>query len=216
MITIPPVSMLDWLIFIATSVVLLLVLIAALKRIWQSPPKPAYQQKQLFGPERINALRLIDEAMAEQMRVFASVSLAEFIDLNSALNKSQREIAWQQLYGESVDFVLCSPQDLRVRVALVITDENLSKADQRKQQQLWDALQATGLPIIKLSAQALPSATNLRADILNACKAPAPVASTLAARSGQGRVEPIIRLGDDSELEQDEDDEPKIRIYAND
>ncbi|ART83468.1 hypothetical protein CBP31_13245 [Oceanisphaera profunda] len=210
MIKIPPVSMLDWLIFIAVAVVSLLVLMAVLKRIWRGPQQQPYQQKLLFSPEATEALRLIDDAIGNQLRVFVSVSLAEFIALNPTLKKAQREQAWQQLYGETVDFVLCSPQDLKIRVAIVLADDSLSKADQRKQQQLWQALQATGLPIIDISPKAWPSASSLRDDILTACKAPSPVTVSSNSRLGQSRVEPVLNFDDMSDP--DAEDEPQIKL----
>ncbi|WP_319781730.1 DUF2726 domain-containing protein [Oceanisphaera sp. IT1-181] len=210
MIKIPPVSMLDWLIFIAVALVSLLLLMAVLKRILRGPLKLPYQQKLLFSPEATEALRLIDDAIGNQLRVFVSVSLAEFIALNPTLKKAQREQAWQQLYGETVDFVLCSPQDLKIRVAIVLADDSLSKADQRKQQQLWQALQATGLPIIDISPKAWPSASSLRADILTACKAPSPVTAPSSSRLGQSRVEPVLNF--DDMTDPDAEDEPEIKL----
>lgn len=216
MIKIPPVSMLDWLIVIVVAGVSFLILIAALKRIWRGPLKPPYQQKLLFSREAIQGLRLIDEAVGSQLRVFANVSLAEFMMLNPQLKKSQREQALHQLYGETVDFILCSPQDLKIRVVIVLSDDSMRKKDQRKQQQLWQALQAAGLPMVEISPKALPSVGTLRADILTACKTPAPANSPLTNKAGASRVEPVISVIDDTiELEQD-DNEPVMKISAND
>ena len=216
MLTIPPVSMLDWLIFVVVASVSLLIFITVLKFIWRGPLKPPYQQKALFNPQATHGLRLIDTAINRQLRVFAAVSCAEFLTVNPSLKKSLREQAWQQLYGETVDFLLCSPHDLKVRVAIVLIDENSSKKEQRKQQQLWKMLQATGLPLLEISPKAWPSASTLRADILAACKAPSPANATLGAKTGFSRVEPVISLLDeDPALEQDEH-EPVLRISAND
>lgn len=220
MLTFPPVALLDWLILIVVAVSCLVVLIVLLKFIFRGPLKPPYQQKPLFSPQANQALRLIDEAVGNQLRVFASVSLTELVSLNPALKKSQRELAAQQIYGEALDFVLCSPQDLKVRLAIVInpfgiTNKGLTKREQRKQQQLRQGLQAAGIPIIELSAQNWPSIGELRADILTACKA-APANPSLSGKSGSGRVEPIIsQIDDESELEQ-EHDEPVITLSAAD
>ena len=216
MITIPPVSLLDWLVFVVVASISLLILITVLKLIWRGPLKPPYQQKLWFSPQSSHALRLLEEAVGSQLRVFAGVSLAEFITLNPSLSKSQREQAWQQLYGETVSFVLCSPQDLKVRVAIVLTDDNASKKEQRKQQQLWQTLQASGLPMFEISPKAWPSVSNLRADMLTACKAPAPASAAVSNKPGASRVEPVISLlDDDSELEQD-DNEPVMKLSASD
>ena len=215
MITIPPVSMLDWLIFVVVASVSLLILITVLKFIWRGPHKPPYQQKPLFSPAHTHALRLIDEAVASQLRVFTAVNAAEFMAVNPSLKKSQRELAWQHLYGEALDFVLCSPQDLKVRVAIVLTDPRLSKKEQRRQQQLWQALQATGLPMLEISPKDWPSASTLRADILTVCKAASAANSPISVKQATARVEPVIsQIEDESTLEIDEH-EPVIKLSVN-
>ena len=216
MLTIPPVSMLDWLIFVVVASVSLLVLVTLLKLIWRGPLKPPYQQKKLFSPHAIHGLRLIDEAVGSQLRVLAGVGLAEFLTVNPSIKKSLREQAWQQLYGETMDFILCSPNDLKLRVAIVLADESVSRKEQRKQHRLWQVLQASGLPMIEISPQDWPTVSQLRADILTACKAPSPANSPMVNKSAFSRVEPVINpIVDDSELEQDEN-EPVMKISAND
>lgn len=216
MITIPPVSMLDWLIFLMMSGISLLILIKVLKFIWRGPLQPPYKQKALFSPPATHALRLIDEAIKNQLRVFSSVSLAEFLTVNPALSKSKRDQAWQHLYGETVDFILCSPHDLKVRVAIVLSDDRASKKEQRKQQKLWQLLQATGLPLIEVSPKAWPSASTLRAEILTACKAASSANAPISNKPSFSRVEPVMSLlDDDAELAQNEN-EPAMKVSAND
>lgn len=208
--------MLDWLVFLVMTGVSLLVLITVLKFIWRGPLKPPYKQKPLFNPAATQALRLIDEAIKNQLRVFSSVSLAEFLTVNQALSKSKRDQAWQDLYGETVDFILCSPHDLKVRLAIVLIDDHASKKEQRKQKKLWQMLQTTGLPMIEISPKAWPSASTLRADILTACKAANSANAPISTRPSLSRVEPVIsQVDNDIELEQDEN-EPVMKMSAND
>lgn len=212
MITFPPVSMLDWLIFLLVSGGSLIALITLLKFIWRPALKPPYLQKSLFSTQQKQALQLLDEAIGSQLRVFASVSLAELVNLNPKLSKSQRELASQQLYGETVDFVLCSPKDLTARCVVFLAQSGLSKKEQRKQRQLWQALRAAGLPVIELSVYEWPSMTQLRTDILNACKNASPSHVTHSAKAGSARVEPVISALD-HDFEQE--DEPSVKLPEN-
>ncbi|WP_232455157.1 DUF2726 domain-containing protein [Oceanisphaera avium] len=151
--------------------------------------------------------------MGGQVRVFANVSVAQLMTLNPKLSKSQRELASQQLYGEALDFILCSPHDLKVRATVLLAESGLSKKEQRKQQQFWHALRAAGLPVIELCARNWPSPSELRSEILTACKAPSP-APQASTRLGTARVEPVFSpLDNEPSIE---DNEPVIKISAND
>ncbi len=201
-----PVSLLDWLMFSLVLLLVLLVLFGLLRRLWRGSPKQPYQQKLLFSPESAAALRLLDEAMGTQLRVFAAVSMSELLELNPKLKKAHREQAWHDIYGEKMDFVLCSPKDLKVRVVVALIDDSLSKSDGRRRQQLLQHIQDTGLPVVHLSPKDGLSAADLRAEILDTLKQP----RAITAPTGQGRVEPVLSLP--GEEPSDDHDEPRFRL----
>ena len=208
MIKMLPVSMLDWLVFSIVLLLILLVLLSLLRRLWRGKARQPYQQKLLFSPEATTALRLLDEAIGLQLRVFAAVNISELVTLNPKLRKSQREQAWHAIYGETLDFVLCSPNDLKPRAAVVLADDSLSKTDGKKQQQLLQYLQDAGLPVIQLSPKVWPSAHELHDEIIAACKQPT---AALRPTSGQGRVEPVLNLPDEDQTAE-QDNEPRIKL----
>lgn len=208
MIKMLPVSLLDWLIFSIVLLLVLLVLLNLLRRLWRGKPKQPYQQKLLFSPEGATALRLLDEAIGKQLRIFAAVNISELIALSPKLKKSHREQAWHAIYGETLDFVLCSPKDLKPRAAVVLADDSLSRSDGKKQQQLLQQIQDAGLPVIQLSPKAWPDARELQDDIIAACK---PVAAAMRPSSGQGRVEPVLNLPDEEQTGE-QDNEPRIKL----
>ncbi|MBM7455809.1 hypothetical protein HNR62_001688 [Oceanisphaera litoralis] len=202
-----PVSLLDWLMFSLVLLLTLLVLFALLRRLWRGTPKQPYQQKLLFSPESAAALRLLDEAVGSQLRVFAAVSLGELVELNPKLNKAQREQAMNDLYGEKLDFVLCSPKDLRVNAVVALIDDSLSKTDGRQRRLLLQHIQDTGLPVVHLSPKDGLSAADLRAEILATLKRQSPA---IPAPVGQGRVEPVLSLPDEEQA--DDHNEPRFRL----
>lgn len=208
MIKMLPVSMLDWLVFSIVLLLVMLVLLSLLRRLWRGKPKQPYQQKLLFSPEGATALRLLDDAIGKQLRIFAAVNISELITLNSKLKKSQREQAWHAIYGETLDFVLCSPKDLKPRAAVVLADDSLSKTDGKNQQQLLQQIQDAGLPVIQLSPKAWPDARALQDDIIAACK---PAAAPQRPTGGQGRVEPVLNLPDEEQTDEP-DNEPRIKL----
>ncbi|GHA24391.1 DUF2726 domain-containing protein [Oceanisphaera arctica] len=203
-----PVSLLDWLMFSLVLLLILLVLFVLLRRLWRGAPKQPYQQKLLFSPESTAALQLLDEAIGAQLRVFAAVSLSELLGLNPKLKKAQREQAWHDIYGEKMDFVLCSPKDLRVRAVVALIDDSLSKTDGRQRQLLLQHIQDTGLPVIHLSPKEWPTPDALHDEILATLKQQPPAIPVPAA--GQGRVEPVLSLPDEEQAI--DHDEPRFRL----
>ncbi|MGO1246765.1 MAG: DUF2726 domain-containing protein [Oceanisphaera sp.] len=186
-----PTTPLDWIIFSGVGLLILLVLIKLLARLWRGKVHTTYTQKRLFSPDASTALRLLDEAIGQSMRIFVAISLNELLSPNSNLKKSQRERAQQMIKDDKLDFVLCSFDDLSVKVAVVLTHDNPSKkANKRKRHQL-QYIQAAGIPVIQLSPTAWPSAQALHQQIITACEQ----SHTLLPTSGpHGRVEPTLSL----------------------
>ncbi|MBL1378327.1 DUF2726 domain-containing protein [Zobellella iuensis] len=201
-----PVSLLDWLMFSLAALLVLLVSLGLLRRLWRGTPKQPYRQRLLFSPEAASALRLLDSALGRELRVFAAVRLSDLLELNPVLKKAHREQAWHELYGERLDFVLCSPKDLKVRVGVMLVDDSLSKTDGRQRQRLLQHISEAGLPLVHLSPKDWPSPEALRQEILD----------TISQRpftqspTGRGRVEPVIRLSDEALPE--DNDEPRFRL----
>jgi hypothetical protein len=199
-----PVSLLDWLMFSLVSLLVLLALFALLRRLWRGRPGQAYVRRLMFSPEAAAAQRLLDSAIGRELRVFPSVRMSDVLEVNPDLKKAHREQAWHDLFGEKLDFVLCSPRDLRVRLAVMLVDDGLSKADGRHRARLLQQLEQAGLAVVHLSPKDWPSADELREELLARLR---PAAAEPAAMPGRGRVEPVIRLPQD-----EPDDEPRFHL----
>lgn len=199
-----PVSLLDWLMFSLVSLLVLLALFALLRRLWRGRPGQAYVRRLMFSPEAAAAQHLLDSAIGRELRVFPSVRMSDVLEVNPDLKKAHREQAWHDLFGEKLDFVLCSPRDLRVRLAVMLVDDGLSKADGRHRARLLQQLEQAGLAVVHLSPKDWPSADELREELLARLR---PAAAEPAAMPGRGRVEPVIRLPQD-----EPDDEPRFHL----
>ncbi|PSJ45838.1 hypothetical protein C7I36_03720 [Zobellella taiwanensis] len=199
-----PVSLLDWLMFSLVSLLVLLALFALLRRLWRGRPGQAYVRRLMFSPEAAAAQHLLDSAIGRELRVFPSVRMSDVLEVNPDLKKAHREQAWHDLFGEKLDFVLCSPRDLRVRLAVMLVDDGLSKADGRHRARLLQQLEQAGLAVVHLSPKDWPSADELREELLARLR---PAAAEPTAMPGRGRVEPVIRLPQD-----EPDDEPRFHL----
>lgn len=202
-----PVSLLDWLISGLVSLLVLAVLLTLLRRVWQGKAKPPYQQTAFFSLDTATALELLDEAVGQELRVFAGVSLSELVTVNPKLSKSQRERAQLAMQGEHVDFVLCAHDDLSAKVVIMLIDDNQSKKDHRKHQQLLQNIEEAGLSVITLSANAWPSIQELHSEIMSACEHSTPASQSPTI--SQGRIEPTLSL---PEQDQTPDQEPEIKL----
>ncbi|WP_445397221.1 DUF2726 domain-containing protein [Zobellella sp. An-6] len=206
MIDLLPVSLLDWLMFALVALLVLLISFSLLRRLWRGSAKHPYRQKLLFSAESAAALRLLESALGRELRVFPCVCMSEVLELSPDLKKAHREQAWHALFGETLDFVLCSPKDLKVRGAVMLVDDSLSKTDGRQRQRLLQNISDAGLPLVHLSPKDWPGAEELREEIL-ALISNRPLDLPIP---GRGRVEPVIRLSD-QDLPED-NDEPRFRL----
>lgn len=177
-----------WLL-ISLILVLIILILVVLPRLWRKPLGAPYQLQPLLAPEAHTTFSLIKEAAGQELTVLVAVSLNALFTINPRLKKAERERAWQAIDGEQLNFLLCEPNELSPVVAILLTDTALTKKEQKQHQQLWLQLQASGLAIIELSAQNLPSATVLAERVRQAQLQPSP-----APLAQQGRIEPTLNL----------------------
>ncbi|AEY01138.1 hypothetical protein GU3_06910 [Oceanimonas sp. GK1] len=199
-----PVSLLDWLMLGLVCLLVLLTLFSLLRRLWRGKPGQAYVQKVMFGPEAATALTLLEQAAGHTLRVFPAVQMSEVLELSPTLKKAHRDAAWQDLFGEKLDFVLCSPKDLRVRLVVALMDDSLSQTDGRHRHRLLEQIETAGLPVLHLSPKDWPGPDALRDEIRSLLQ---PVETTPPL--GGGRQEPVLSLPAD---EPDDADEPRFRL----
>lgn len=198
-----PISLIDWLVASALILLVLILAIALLRRLFRRSPKQPYQLKPLFGPEEAKALKLLEGAVGRELRIFPAVRLTDVLAVSPKLKKAHQEQAWHRIYGERLDFVLCSPRELKVRLAIALIDDSLSKTERRNHHSLLQAVVDAGLPLVHLSAKAWPSEEELREEIHMALKQPA--APEPVMHAGKGRIEPTLSLPAEPELQDRQD-----------
>lgn len=122
--------------------------------------KPPYFQKKtlLNEKEQIIFHRLID-AMPN-FYVFTQVRLADIVGIKKCENRQ----AWfNKVNQKSVDFVICN-KALTVRVCIELDGKTHENADRQKADNDKDeALQAAGIPIVRIEASKMPSTEEIKA-----------------------------------------------------
>lgn len=204
-----PISLIDWLIVAALILLVIILAFKLLRWLFRRQPKRPYQLRPLFGEEEAAALLLLEKAVGRELRIFPAVRLTDVLALNPKLKKAHREQAWHRIYGERLDFVLCSPRELKVRLAIALTDDSLSKTEHRNHHTLLQSISDAGLPLVHLSAKNWPTAEELREEIMMTLKQPDPVEPAVRS-AGKGRIEPTLSLPPEPEAEDKPETEHRL------
>lgn len=155
--------------------IVLLVLVAVVARLKQqggrSKAFPYTKKQALFSPAERSFLGVLEQAVAEEYRVFGKVRVADVVEPQKDLDNSNRQKAFNRISAKHFDFVLCSKNDLSVVCAVELDDQS---HQQRKRQErdafLVGLCQAVALPLIQVPARRSYSVPELRAKVLGALR----------------------------------------------
>jgi hypothetical protein len=144
---------------LATIGVVVLLLLALLtialrrKPVPISPTSP-FEARPLFTAAERSFLGVLDRAVAGQLRVFAKVRLIDVLKVRSGTARSEFVRAKNQIVAKHVDFVLCSPDDLRVVAVLELDDSSHDAPRARRRDGLVDeACAAARIPVHRFAAR---------------------------------------------------------------
>ena len=105
-----------------------------------------------------------------QIQVFSKVRLADIISVKKGTEKRQSH--FNRIQSKHVDFLLCDPDDTRPLLVIELDDASHKRAERKDRDAFVDqALDAAGLPILRIPAQRTYSPNELAASI-NECLAP--------------------------------------------
>jgi hypothetical protein len=118
----------------------------------------------LLTPAQINFLRSLHLAAREDWLVFSMVRLTDILKVRS---KSRKAHNWHlRLVGKHLDFVLCDPETLEVKLAIELEDGSLPRTE--RDRFVYTALTAAGLPLLRVRIQEKYETAVLRRDIEDA------------------------------------------------
>jgi hypothetical protein len=146
--------------FLGVTAALVLVAILSLR----DGPLPYERRGVLLSPAEINFLRSLQAAVRDDWLIFSLVKLADIIKVRPKTRKSQ---TWNsRIQGKQLDFVLCDPQTLEVKLAIDLDDGSPRSPDQQRRDRFVNvALLAAGLPLLRVKAQDKYETAALRKDL---------------------------------------------------
>lgn len=163
----------DWLIpliVVLVAVVVVFAVAAALKLRSRGPDVYPYTKNQaLFSPAERSFLGVLEEAIGREYRVFGKVRVADIVEPQRGLDRSNRQKALNRTAAKHFDFVLCAPSDLSV-VCVVELDDQSHQARRRQERDAFLAglCAAISLPLLQLPVQRAYSVPELRAKVMGA------------------------------------------------
>lgn len=149
--------------FAVTGVVLVILALASLR----DGPLPYERRGVLLSPAEVTFLRSLHLAVREDWLVFSMVRLADIIKVRQ---KTRKTSFWQgRIQNKHLDFVLCDYETLEVKLAIELEDEATSRPENTQRDRFLNtALQAAGLPLMRVRAEAKYETAAIRKDIEDA------------------------------------------------
>ncbi|MFM8789936.1 MAG: DUF2726 domain-containing protein [Chthoniobacterales bacterium] len=133
------------------------------------------------------------QALAPEFEVLAKVSLADVVRPSPTSSALLRNKALQRLRKEHVDFVLCRPDNGQV---LGVIDLDSTDPGHHEDREFFDAaLDAAGLPILRLEAKTQYDALVLRQQALATFRPPSLVPGSSQAAAPEAKVRAMVRRG---------------------
>lgn len=127
-------------------------------------PMPYQKRGGLLTPAEITFLRSLQVAVREEWLIFSMVRLADIIQVRPKTPKSR---AWfGRIIGKHIDFVLCDPETLEVKVAIELDDSSHQHDDRIVRDRFVNtAMAAAGIPLIRVKVEAKYEHAQIRKEI---------------------------------------------------
>ena len=113
-----------------------------------------YTKATLFSPAERSFLGVLDKVAGDKYRVLGKVRLADIIKTKSGLGPQDRRTAFNQIQSKHVDFVLCDPSDLSVKLVVELDDFSHDAEDRQSRDKFVDkALDSAGIKVVRVKAK---------------------------------------------------------------
>ncbi len=115
---------------------------------------PYQKEGALFSPAERSFLGVLDQAVSDQFRVMGKVRLADIIRVQSGVNGSAWQKAFNRIQSKHLDFVICNPKDLSIQSVVELDDQSHDRPrHQGRDEFVQKALRAAGVPVFRFSAK---------------------------------------------------------------
>lgn len=135
----------------------------------ESPDEPLvfdYRRRPLLSRGELAFYRALRQAAGDSLVVFAKVKLDDLVWPAGRLTRSDFTKAWNRVRQKHVDFVLCEPQSLAVRLVVELDDASHTPGHRHyragRDATVDAALTSAGLPILRVKAASRYEVGSLR------------------------------------------------------
>jgi len=157
----------DWIILLLFLVIISLARALFKKKSGKGPVDFPYQSKEvLCSPAERSFMGALDKIVGNGYRIFAKVRLADIVEVNKGLSSSARQSAFNRISRKHLDFVICDSRDLSIVGAVELDDKSHRKTGRQERDQFLDkALEAAGVPILRIKAQSAYSIKEISSNL---------------------------------------------------
>lgn len=136
-----------------------------------APAYPYVKCEALFTPTERSFLGALEQSVGGQYRIMGKVRLGDIVAVEKRIASSSRQSALNRINSKHVDFVLCDPQTLAIRLVVELDDRTHERADRKARDEFVNAaLAAAGVPIARIPARSAYSVAELSQQIEAALK----------------------------------------------
>lgn len=124
---------------------------------------PHQRLAHLFTPAERSFLRVLDQVVGDDARIFGKVRVADVLLPGKGVEGRERNEAYHSIACRSFDFLLCDRGDLSVICAVVLdTDTRRAKGRSQQAALLNEVCHAAGIPLIRVPAGIAPVRDEVR------------------------------------------------------
>jgi len=119
--------------------------------------------KVLMSPGELKFFRELETAVGSNFRVFSKVRLADIVQPAKTGNRSAWYSAFGVIKSKHVDFVVCEPDTMEIRLVVELDDKSHERSDRaERDQKVDDILAQAGIPVLHMPAKATYSTEEIR------------------------------------------------------
>jgi len=161
------------LLIIIILIALGLAILARLKGAKPVGELPYVRKQPFFSKAERSFYGVLKQAFGQQYEIFSHVRVADLLNVKKGIGKSEWQKAFNKIQSKHIDFVLCKPDDLSV-VACIELDDGSHNAAKRIERDdfLNSAFQITGIPLLRIKAQASYTASGITQQLKHALGVP--------------------------------------------
>jgi hypothetical protein len=161
---------LSTIVILVISICLLIFLLLKFTNNSNSIEEPLYTQRDvLFTPAERSFYGVLEQAISNEYKIFGKVRVADILEPNSSLNKSEWQTAFNKISSKHFDYVLCQKDTLQVVCVVELDDKSHGSKKAKARDALLDgACIGSGLKLIRFKAQKTYQSDSVKVKIIGA------------------------------------------------